>query len=298
MATTFKSLDLKKNSVNRRLVGIVFVITGIMSGIFWWQGREIPSQVEGADSGWFEPLNITYKVNQKKPVSTRDNSRSTSKFVSELAVDLSNAQGEYGLYVYRLNTNRGYGINEDLVFPAASIMKVPIMAAVFKAAEQGRIELDEPTLEMLQAMGKRSDNEAPVMLSQKVGRDYVIGVMDELGMKNSDFYENTTTVSDVVALWKKLYTQNYLSSVHLEQMWEFLSDSIFEERITAGVPEGTRVVHKVGTDLDVWADAGIVLTDDPFVVVILNDEVNLEQAKDLVPKVVKKIWDFESSVVD
>lgn len=282
------SLDLKKPKSNRKLVGLVFVITGILSVVFWWQGRR--------NEPLLQPLNVSYSLNQKKITPTRDTTRSTSAFVSSLADELSGSQGDYGLYVYRLGENRGYGINEDQVYPAASIMKVPIMVAAFKAAEEEKITLDEATLELLRAMGKRSDNEAPTAIIQKVGRGYIEEVMSDLGMTKSNLAENTTTSNDVASIWQKLHTGDYLSDEHRDQLWGFLTDSIFEERIPAGVPEGIRVVHKVGTDLDIWADAGIVYAPDPFIVVVLNDSVNLEQAKDLVPKIVRKIWDFETSL--
>ena len=71
------------------------------------------------------------------------------------------------------------------------------------------------------------------------------------------------------------------------------------------------MVHKVGTDAGVWADAGIVECKvqstgeasasrvkckvEPMVVVILNQGVKREEAMKAVPEIVRMIWDYEIS---
>jgi beta-lactamase class A len=310
MSSLLKNGNFNRIPPNRKLVGGLFILTGILSLVFWLKGRE---------KNW-EPIKFTYTVENPKTNSTRDVTRSTAQFVAQIEQILNSSTGTYAVYVYRLTENRGYGINEQEIMPAASIIKVPIMAAVFKAVQRGDLTLDQTyTLQaadkrggsgpleymksgtqltvqkMMEVMGKNSDNSAPVILSRLVGRDEVEKTMADLGMINTDFLKNTTTAADIVSVWKTLYQEHYLTDEHLELMWSFLQDSIYEERIPAGLPEDINLVHKVGTDADIWADAGIILTDDPFVLVIMNKEARMDEAKKLVVELTKKVWEYESA---
>jgi beta-lactamase class A len=313
MPSLVKSPALKPDSPNRKLVGGLFLITGILSAFFYFKGDH---KVEWAAA------KFSYTVEDKKVNSDRDTSRATNQLISQLQTALDQTDGTYAIYVYRLAEDKGYGINEQQLMPAASIMKVPIMAATFKAVEEGKITLEDTynlqaadkrsgsgpieymnvgtslsVQRLLEEMGKKSDNTAPIILIKLLGKDYIGKVMTDLGMTNTNFDDNEITALDINNAWKKLYKDHYLSDEHLQLMWEFLQDSIYEDRIPLGLPQDTQLVHKVGTDMDIWADSGIVLTDKPFVITILNKEVKQDQAKKLVPQITKLIWDYESTRV-
>ena len=90
-------------------------------------------------------------------------------------------------------------------------------------------------------------------------------------------------------MWQKVYGEKN------EQILELLQDSIYEDRIPLGLPGGISFVHKVGTGDGVWADAGIVMADKPFILVIMNEGVDMDEAKKTVPEIAKLIWDFEAA---
>ena len=310
--------------VNRKLIGWVFGITGVMSLFFWWRGgsrvKLVSSEVRG-NNGLFEPLKISYTVEQKKVGGEWDASREAGKLIFQLRQKMSQAQGRYSVYVFRLDKKMGYGIDEDEEMPAASIMKVPIMLAVWRAVEDGRLAWDTKYIlregdkqsgsgpiefmdagtaltarRLVEEMMKKSDNTAPVVLIRLVGRKEIEKEIEVLGMKNTNFGENTTTAYDAGLMWRKIYEMKD------EEMWTLLKDSIYEERIPAGVPREVEVLHKVGTDVNVWADAGIIqcsvlsaqCSTKPFILVILNEGVDMDEAKKLVPELTKLIWDFEA----
>ncbi|MFZ2602869.1 MAG: serine hydrolase, partial [Candidatus Omnitrophota bacterium] len=60
----------------------------------------------------------------------------------KLANEISQFKGEAGIVVKDLQTNREIYYNKDKLFPSASLAKIPIMAACFLAAEEGRLKLD------------------------------------------------------------------------------------------------------------------------------------------------------------
>jgi len=70
-----------------------------------------------------------------------------------------------------------------------------------------------------------------------------------------------------------------------------LTTTAFESRIPAGVPEGIRVAHKIGNEVGVISDAGIVfIPDKPFVLVILSQGTNEVIAKEKFPQLVNEIY--------
>jgi len=263
-----RQVNLKRMPVNRKLIGWVFVVTGLVSGWLWW--REQKPQLE--------PLKISYQIERKEE---------EEKPVARIRSRLNSAQGDWAVAVYRLDEKKGYGVNEETVLPAASIMKVPIMMAVFRKIEAGSLKLEDVE-EDLRATGKRSDNDAPATLVQMVGRDFVKQTIAQLEMAHTDFDANTTTAYDVVMMWRKIYEEKN------QQLLDLLQDSIYEDRIPPGLPVGISFVHKVGTDLDIWSDAGIVMAEKPFVLVIMNEKVDMDEAKKLVPELTALIWDYEA----
>jgi len=307
-----------KKSVNRLLIVGLFVVIGLFSA--WVKFTSGGGKV----TGWLSPLTMSFAVGQSTQEGDRDTTRQTERLIADISAKTALNQGTYGWYVWRLGEEKGYGANEEAVFPAVSIMKVPIMTAVHKEIDKGTLTLEGayPLQEadkrygsgplelvpsgrnltvarMLEVMGKNSDNTAPVILSKLVGWETVKTTMRELGMETSDFENNTVTAKDVARMWAALYKGGIVSEQQREVMWENLKGSIYEDRIPKGVPEGTVVVHKVGTDINVWADAGIVFPaepgGEPFVIVILNDGVKRDEAVTTVPAIVKMIWDYETA---
>lgn len=287
MPAFVRPLNLKKPVVNRKLIAWGFILTGLISIGSWAWGRTRPAPGKVDRDSWWGAVKISYPVTAPSPTPVG------GKVLAGLQSQLATASGEYSIYVYRLVDKQGYGLNSDRVLPAASIMKVPIMVAGYRKVEDGSLKLEE-TRNLLEAMGKRSDNDAPAALINMIGRPFMRQTVADLDMAATDFDQNTTTAYDVAVMWKNLYEGKILAPEHWQQLQEFLTDSIFEERIPAGVPDGIRVIHKVGTDLDVWADAGIVFAARPVVIVVLNDQVRLEEAKELVPNLVETIYRAET----
>ncbi len=59
------------------------------------------------------------------------------KLLDELVKDF---QGEAGIYVKSLKTNRWAGVNENQLFPTASMIKIPITCGIFEQIAQGNLD--------------------------------------------------------------------------------------------------------------------------------------------------------------
>lgn len=260
----------------------MFVATGIISGVVWFVGGGKVGEI-------IKPTVVSFNIKREE------------KAVDNIEKLVATASGEWAVYMYQLSDGESWGINENEVMPAASLMKLPALAAVATRSGETWIleEEDRRTgsgpLQFLKAgtavtvervmteLGKKSDNTAWVMVNRRLGYAEMDKIVEEWGLKNTNYRELTTTAEDAGQMMRKIYEK--------PELWPYLEESIYEDRISLGIPAGTRLVHKVGTDAGIWSDAGIVLGEEPFVLVILNKEAELEEAKRLVPEITKLVWD-------
>ncbi|SEN30435.1 serine hydrolase [Lihuaxuella thermophila] len=149
--------------------------------------------------------------------------------------------GRWGVWIEDLTTRDSWEWNGDHSFYAASVIKVPIMVAVFREAWKGRFALsDEMTLtpeaqvggagvlqhltpglkvsirDLTTLMIIQSDNTATNLLIELVGKDAIHEAMTELNMNGSRFYNplmilpadregvNTITPRDLASCYRKI----------------------------------------------------------------------------------------------
>src|SRR5690625_735115 len=155
---------------------------------------------------------------------------------------VENVGGTWGVVIKDLMTNEKWFLNEHNTFYSASIVKLPIMATVFKHVEEGRLSLtDEITLQKTDIVGGagvlqhmslgrkysvedivtlmiiQSDNTATNILIDLVGKTPIQEVLKELQMNDSTFSHklmkdpsdregsNLTSASDTANLLELLF---------------------------------------------------------------------------------------------
>ena len=237
--------------------------------------------------------------------------------------ETENLSGVYTLYLVRLGNGSNYGVNEKDAFQAASLIKLPVMAAMFTEVEEGRLSLSskyklkssdkvkgsgslynkppgyEITYEnLIKLMGKESDNTAFNIGRKYLGDEKIAEVIGKIGMKNTSLEENSTTSEDIGVFFQELWNGNTLNNDHKEMLLEYLTDTIYENWLPSGIPEDIRVAHKFGRELHVVNDAGIVYANDPFVMVMLSEGIVEKEADSVIPEIVKGIYEIESSTDD
>ena len=247
--------------------------------------------------------------------------------VDKVRGSVEKLQGSYGFWVENLTDGVSYGWNEGMQVEAASMIKVPIMLAVEKKIQTGEITLTDKYIlaerdrrtgsgpmeyyaagtevtidKVMEEMGKKSDNTGAAAMTRKVGDQAILDVISELKMEDTDWEEKMTTARDMGLMWKEVYRGEILKDGK-ERFWNYLEESIYEDRITLGLPEeGVRLVHKVGTGDGVWEDGGFVISldssgsADPFVLVVVNKDVDMEQAKTAVAEISRLVWEFQKGL--
>ena len=207
--------------------------------------------------------------------------------------------GVYGVYVERIGSGESYGIMERETFQAASLIKLPVMAAVYMEAEKDNLNLNSDVpgsnytyKELVKRMGQQSDNEAFKAVRAALGDDKINLVIDKIGMSKTSLVENETTPVDIAKFFKKLYEGDIVIDRRAKELLDYLTDTIYEEWIPAGITDVT-VAHKYGREVHVVNDAGIVFTDNPFILVIVSKGAVETEADKIIPEIAKLVYEFE-----
>lgn len=227
--------------------------------------------------------------------------------------------GSSGIIVKDLSCGWEFSFQQDKPFASASLVKIPIMAAVFKAAQEGRISLDSQVRltaadkvpgsgelknmpvgsvftvgELTELMIASSDNTAANMLIELLGVDYLNRSFKQMGLahtnltrKMMDFryrrkgVENYTTARDMAHIIERIYRRSFINSEVSQACLRLLKEQKIKDRIPARLPSGTVVAHKTGLERGICHDAGIVYTPegDILICVLTRGAKNSRLAK-------------------
>ena len=144
-------------------------------------------------------------------------SATPSSAAGRIAEKVRAFHGEMGLYAKNLETGEVIAVNADQRFPTASLIKVAVMAEVYRQIEAGKFGLDttitlrdsekvgDETIplnmlhdgtvltvsDLLKFMIAYSDNTATNLLIAKVGTKSVNALLDSLGLTKTRLYRPT-----------------------------------------------------------------------------------------------------------
>jgi len=247
-------------------------------------------------------------------LSGSQTSGENAEFITEFKNVTENLSGIYGFSATNLHTGEKFGLHEDEVFQAASLIKLPMMSFMFEESEEKRLNLEgEHTLQeedkvagsgslyyedvgkvvtnrkLIELMGKQSDNTAFNIAINILGETELVDYIAEIGMRNTNYAKNETTTRDIANLFEKLWEGRLVKQENRDDLFDYLTDTIYENHLAAGIKDGIKVSHKYGRELHVVNDAGIVFSSKPYVVVIMSKGVVESEADEIFPRLTKII---------
>lgn len=260
-----------------------------------------------------------------------DELKQVEQEINDYINSLEKVSPEVKIAVYIKDMSTGFCVknNSEVLIPAASVVKVPIMAAVYYLVEKGELSLDEVIVykkhhrcggsgiiknlpygtkfkikELLELMITISDNIATNMLTERIGFKKLNEIFRNLGLKatNIDRYimdlksrtkgiENYTTAEDIGLLLEKIYKGRLVSRKSSIEMLSLLMKQKISDRIPKKLPEHIVVAHKTGLMKNVCHDAGIVFTNNgDFVICVLTENMNHKIAKNVIAEIAYKTY--------
>jgi len=112
-------------------------------------------------------------------------------------------------------------------------------------------------------------------------------------MKDTNIGTGETTPDDLGLIFRKLWGGNLIHESNRDELLGYLTDTIYEKWISAGVPDSISVAHKFGIDSGVMADGGIVEAEKPYVLIVMGQGITQYDADILFPKISKDIYSIE-----
>ncbi|RJR28401.1 serine hydrolase [Candidatus Microgenomates bacterium] len=272
-------------------------------------------------NGFISPLpDEIIKVITSNGKSKIDPAANQAQLLEQIKKSFETEKGSYSIYIYDLKSDSGFGLNESAIFTAASVNKIYILAALYHQADQGKLDLDEDiTIQskdiqdygtgviryqgagtvyslktLAQLMIEKSDNTAAFVLTNIIGANTIQQLVNDWGFIQTDIDNNKSSNKDVAGMFLKIYRGEVTDQAHTQEMIGFMDDSDFENRLPKDLPKNINVYHKIGSEVGVIHDAGIVdLPEHPYYIgVLTNDISDIEGTENKISEISKMVFDY------
>lgn len=307
-------IEYKKRPRKKAPIFGVLILIFFLIGIIFLPKKFTQNKNMQSDTSTLPTVTSEVKKPQLPPSSQKD-------LLSKIEAVLDSSQGTYSVYIYDLNTNQGFGINEHTQLTAASVNKIPILATLYHQAGEGKIDLENDitvqakdmqsygtgiihnakpgtkySLKTLaRLMMEKSDNTAAYILgSQVLGLDQIQEYINSLGLTQTDMLDNKTSNADMANLMVKIYRGEISNQALNAEMLDFMDKSDFDDRIPKELPENIKTYHKTGDEVGRIHDVGIIdLPNHPYFLGILTiDMTEGQQTKENLAKISRLVYEY------
>lgn len=227
----------------------------------------------------------------------------------QILTQLRQFPGKIAAYYYSLHDGHSWGWNADDSFPAASVIKVPILLAILQASQQNTLSLDKkiPILlshhtggagilfelhdgievtvtDLCRLMIVISDNVASNLLLEQLDQDALNALFTSLRMNHTVLgrrfmeparpgHDNLTSAYDMGLCLTALFQGELLDRCHTNQALAIMRRQQFREKIPLLLAPELSIAHKTGELEGVRHDAAVIeLPEKPYVLVILTQQ--------------------------
>ena len=231
------------------------------------------------------------------------------------------------IYVWEFEHGTYVNINADTPYPAASIIKVPILIEMFREIEQGKFKLNDKMVlddyyrasgsgklqysqggvehsldDLARIMIENSDNSATNMIMSKMGGMPEINrSIKRWGLTTTRINNwlpdldgtNVTTAHEMAKIFYNIDSTNLLNNTSKRQIADYLSHVKNNRLLQAGLPPEAILLHKTGDIGFMLGDAGIVKTQSGkkyIVVIMAKRPYNNLKGKDFIVKASSMIY--------
>ena len=260
-------------------------------------------------------------------LESADQNRELQRFeddIRELIADRLNRGMVSTISVYFRDLNNGpwFSIGRDQYFSPASLLKVPFMMSVLKAAEKdagllgamlrfsGGQDFNEmqnikpeknlvpgesySVDELLYRMIVFSDNNASAMLEDFFGLAAMADVFRSVDLEGpfDDGRENRMTVEEYARFFRVLYNASLLNREMSEKALGYIAEVSLSDGLLTAIPSNVRVAHKFGEEVLTWAgltqlhECGIVyFPEHPYLLCVMSSGDSFDGMDDTIMEI-------------
>ena len=224
-----------------------------------------------------------------------------------------------GFYYKNLVTGTEFGIREDEVYGAASIIKFPLFLHILAECDKGNMSLDDRIVTeesdkvpscgalnmftgpietdirtLCRLMICISDNTATNRLIRHCGFEAIDKGFVEMGLERTKIRRrlfdaaasakgifNAISPGELGRLLEKLYRGEFVSRKVSDYAIEVLSEQQIGHKLGGKLGEDVMIAHKTGEDTNLSNDIGIVYADRPFVICFTGHKTDVYRWEDL-----------------
>ena len=311
---------------------ITIISTGLLClALGYFIGGNSPSKHHPHRQQWEEERSYNEKLQFISPLLECNGGqtvelKSFKSDIEKLANTLKAKSEITDLSVYFREMNNGlwFGINENIEFSPASLLKFPLMIAYLKEAEKNPKILDD-TLTYTENENLYDKQNFKPEITLEVGTQYtvkdLVGRMivhsdnsaQALLMKNATYFwqrpfaeleinppgtesvEDYMSVVEYARFFRVLYNASYINPQYSNLALGILSESKFKEGLAKGVPSDIAVAHKFGErtidNVKQLHDCGIVYhPDNPYLLCIMTRGKDFNQLTNAIQQISQKIY--------
>lgn len=264
-------------------------------------------------------------IAEKKEEDMNTTPTSLSDLSLQIRTLLDKQEGTYSVRFEDFTTKEAFGINDELVMTAASVIKLPILASLYYLASEETINLEEeftiqpgdvqdwgtgsiryeqqPIIhtnrELSQLLMEKSDNTAAFVFTHRIiGEEKIHQLINTWGLTKTNLTENETTNKDMNLLMRMIFEGKIANEAFTQEMIGIMDDSDFEDRLPFLLPSDAVVYHKIGNEVRVVNDVGVIeYGGKRWYVGVLTDNIPDETAtKHVIARISKLIFDYQTRV--
>lgn len=224
-----------------------------------------------------------------------------------------------------LDGTQGFGVNNKKQFVSASMIKLLVLATLMDQAQAGNVKLDATyTLnaadivggaghinefalgtefsydQVAESMIAYSDNTAANVLIDLLGMDAINAEAAKLGLEAthigrkmmdlSGTSENYMSTRDAAVILRGFAEGKIASKELSDKAMHYLVQQTDNDALARGIPSGVTFAHKTGSLTMIRHDGGVVLADEPYVLVVFTELYDGE-ANELMARISQAVYE-------
>lgn len=240
--------------------------------------------------------------------------------LQNIEVQMRAINGHLGFYYKNMVTGTEFGVGEDEIYSAASVIKLPLFLHVLSLCEKGGMHLSDEIITeeddkvpscgalnlftgsvkadiatLCRLMICLSDNTATNRLIRHCSLSGIEEGFQKMGLYKTKIrrllfdreaasrgIQNTISLKELGILLEKLYRGEFISKEVSEYAVDVLLQQQIGHKLDGKLCEIVPIAHKTGEDSNLSNDVGIVYAPKPFVVCFAGHDTDVYLWEDLI----------------